>query len=151
MAEEPILKIAVHEGGGPDPGYLFGVSYFSEARREAAACLNDAQYAHIARQFRELAAEADPGHPLTVDVKSIEDYHELRDKGGVLGKINFRAYFFIDKVARSIVVLGSDKKEEDGQTSQAIKIRMRVRLRRYRETVVPKRQSNTDTDANRGG
>ena len=36
------------------------------------------------------------------------------------------------KASRTIVILGADKKEEDGQTSQAIKIRMRVRLRRYR-------------------
>ena len=88
---------------------------------------------------------------MTVDVKSIEDYHELRDKGGVLGKINFRAYFFIDKVSRLIVVLGSDKKEEDGQTSQVVKIRMRFRLRRYRDAIAPKRQSGDDTDATRGG
>ena len=131
MPEPTRLKVALRKGAGRPPGYQYGVSYFAEARREAMSCLTDVQYAHIARQFQELAREPDPGHPATVDVKQIEDYYEMRDKGGVLGKTNFRAYFCVDKAARLIVVLGADKKEEDGQTSQVVKIKMRYRLRRY--------------------
>ena len=53
-------------------------------------------------------AKPTQGHPLSVEVKSIEDYHELRDKGGALGKINFRAYFFIDMAALGVPVADID-------------------------------------------
>src|SRR6185312_1621667 len=124
------LKTGVRKGGGRPPGYEWNVKFFDELHSEPK-CITDAQREHLIELIRHLAREEDPSHPLTVDVRAIDDFHELRDKGGVLGKINVRIYFYIDKPTRTIVVLGADKKEEDGQTSQAVKIRMRYRLRLY--------------------
>ena len=67
-----------------------------------------------------------------VNVKPIEDYHELRDKGGILGKINLRIYFLVIPKDKSILVLGAVKKESDKQTPNWIKIRIRSRLRKFR-------------------
>ncbi len=134
MAEVPkrrTLKTGFRVGGGPPPGYAWGSLFFDEAEKEASG-LNKAQYAHILQQIRELGHEDDPSHPQTIDVDAIEDFHEMRDKGGVLGKINFRVYFYLDHANRVIVILGADKKEEDGQTSAHVKAKMRNRLRRYR-------------------
>ena len=133
MAESPKrkgLRTGCNKGGGKPPGFKWSVRYFTEALGESRV-LTEVQHAHIVQQLKELARQKSPSHPETLDVKSIEDFHELRDKGGVLGRINFRVYFYIDKDADTIVVLGCDKKEEDGQTSLAIKVRMRNRLRRY--------------------
>jgi hypothetical protein len=127
------LKTGVRKGGGRPPGYEWSVKFFDELRQETKF-LNDAQKEYAIEQMRELARAKSPSLSPVLDVRPIEQYHELRDKGGVLGKINLRIYFYIDKGQRTIVVLGADKKEQDGQTSQAIKIRMRHRLRRYLES-----------------
>lgn len=126
------LKTGVRKGGGRPPGYEWTVKFFDELRQETKF-LNDAQKEYAIEQLRELARTKSPTLSPVLDVRPIEKYHELRDKGGVLAKINLRIYFYIDKRQRTIVVLGADKKEQDGQTSQAIKIRMRHRLRRYLE------------------
>ena len=128
---ETSLKIALRQGGGRFPGYKFGVLYFDVARKEATKFLDEAQYAHVVMLFKGLAGEPDPAHPLTVDVRAIENYYELRDKGGILGRIALRVYFHIDMTLRQVVVLGADKKEQEDQTSSAIKIKMRIRQRRY--------------------
>ena len=47
MAEESRgrgLRVAVRKGGGRPPGFLWGVSYFSEAAKEAAECLTDCRH-----------------------------------------------------------------------------------------------------------
>jgi len=57
----------------------------------------------------------------------------LRDKGGILGNINLRIFFHVDRVARAVVILGVIKKQNDGPTPFGDKIRMRYRQRKYRE------------------
>jgi len=94
--------------------------------------LNDDQYSHLALQFKELARETDPSHAQTADIDAIEDFYELRDKGGVLGGMNVRVFFLLDKQRSTIVVLGGIKKQNDGPTPLGAKIRMRRRARKYR-------------------
>ena len=88
------------------------------------------QYEHIAMQLKDLATHNDPTHSETLSVRAMtpEDFHELRDKGGVLGKTNVRVFFGIDKSRRAIVVLGCIKKQNDGPTPQGDSIRMRRSL-----------------------
>ena len=95
------------------------------------------QYRHIRDQYWDLARQTDPAHPAyqLVDVRTIGTYFELRDKGGILGKINFRGYFYIDKENKLIVILGADKKERESQTGQAVKERIEHRLRTYLTTL----------------
>ena len=78
-------------------------------------------------QLQELAREADPSHSKTVDVRPIEDFFELRERGGVLANLNARVFFGIDKEARALVILGAINKQNNGPTPDGDRIRMRRR------------------------
>lgn len=127
------VKTGVKAGGGPPPGYRWNIVIFDQAHDEAREFLDADQYEHMARQVRELAGQEDPTHSLTVDVRPVEDFHEIRDKGGILRRLNVRVFFFVHKPSRRIVVLGAIKKENDGPTPVGDKVRMRYRKRRYLE------------------
>ncbi len=105
------------------------LAYFDAAAADGRRFLTEEQYWYVVGQLEQLGDEDDPTHPLTVDVRPIEDYHELRDKGGILGKINLRVYFWVATEHRTIVVLGSVKKEAEGKVPSHVKIRMRNRKR----------------------
>lgn len=87
----------------------------------------------MADQVRELARQDDPTHSRTVDVRPIEDFYEIRDKGGILKKLNVRIFFFFQKAARRIVVLGAINKKNDGPTPLGDKRTMQRRKRLYLE------------------
>jgi phage-related protein len=127
------IKVGVKEGGGPPPGYKWNVEILDQAFEEAMGFLSEDQYDHMADQVRELATQDDPTHSQTVDVRAIEDFYEIRDKGGVLRKISARVFFFTHKVSRTIVVLGALKKETNGPTPIGDKCMMRRRRRLYLE------------------
>jgi phage-related protein len=131
------VKIGVKERGGPPPGYLWNVALLGQAYDEAMSFLNEDQYSHLACQVRELAAQEEPTRCETVDVRPIEDFHEIRDKGGILGKINARIFFFNHKETRTIVILGAIKKENDGPTPIGDLRTMRRRKRIYLESLPP--------------
>jgi hypothetical protein len=98
---------------------------------EAEECLSAAGYKHLELQVKELAREAEPTACETVDVRAIEDFYEIRDKGGVLGKANIRVFFGVDHKRRALIVLGVIKKQNDGPTPLGDKVRMRRRWRYY--------------------
>jgi hypothetical protein len=125
------VKVGVHEGGGPPPGYQWTVLILSVAHEEARGFLSEDQYRHAAMQVKELATEADPTHPLTASVDAIEDFHELRDKGGILVGINLRVFFLLDKEKSALVVIGAIKKQNDGPTPKGDRLRMARRKRKY--------------------
>src|SRR4051794_11182375 len=106
MAEQPQgkpIKIGVKEGGGPPPGYRWNVEIFDQAYDAAMAFLDEDQYSHMVAQVQELARQDDPTHSETVDVRPIEDSYEIRDKGGILQRLNVRIFFFVHKSSRTIV------------------------------------------------
>lgn len=125
------LKVGVRIGGGPPPGYSWNVGILPMCHREALASLNEDQFDHLRDQIRELARENEPTRSPTADVKSIEEFHELRDKGGVLGNLNVRVFFHVDAGRRCLVILGFILKKNDGPTLVGDKERMRRRLRKY--------------------
>ena len=127
------ISIGVKVGAGQPPGYQWSVWILNVAFDEAMSFLSPVQYEHLAMQFRELALQEDPTHSNTISVRGMspEDYYELRDKGGVLGNINTRVFFGVDKDSRAIVVLGSIKKQNDGPTPKGDIIRIRRRWRMY--------------------
>lgn len=131
------VKVGVVAGGGPPPGYFWTVEILSQAYDEAIDFLKEHQYEHLANQFRELARQNDPTHSDTIDVRPIEEFHELRDKGGVLTNLNVRVFFFVHKPTRTIVVLGTMKKENNGPTPVGDRLRMRRRMRLYLESCEP--------------
>jgi hypothetical protein len=129
MANE--LKVGVQKGGGPPPGYFWTVLVADVAYAEATKFLNQDQYLHMAMQVKELARESDPTHSQTASVDAVEDFFELRDKGGILGGMNVRVFFLLDKANGALVVLGAIKKQNDGPTPKADKMRMARRRRKY--------------------
>ena len=135
MSEMPrkSVKVGVKVGGGPSPGYRWNAEILDRAYEEAMAFLGDDQYDHMANQVRELALQDDPTHSDTIDVKQIESFYEIRDKGGVLKKLNVRVFYFVRKETQTIVVLGVIKKENNGPTPICEKVTMRRRMRLYLE------------------
>ena len=117
----------------------WGLAYLDGARADALKILNKDQYAHVVQQFDALAREENPRLSRTQDVRPIEAFYELRDKGGVLGKINLRVYFAVMDDPRLILVLGCYKKEDEGQVATHIKVKMRNRLRIAIERLAPGR------------
>ncbi len=138
MADQPVrkpVKVGVKEGGGPFPGYKWNVDLLDQSHGEAMSFLTEDQYDHIARQVRELAMEDEPTQCLTVDVRPIECFFELRDKGGILKRINVRVFFFLNREEpRTIVVLGCINKKNDGKTPDYARVLMRYRMRKYLQT-----------------
>ena len=131
MAKKQV-KVGVLAGGGPPPGYQWNVYVLELAFDEAIKAFSPGQYQHLVLQVQELARELQPSHSRTVDVDAIEDFYELKERGGVLGAVNARVFFGIDSVGRAIVVLGAINKQNNGPTPLGDKVRMRRRWRKYR-------------------
>ncbi len=125
--EKKKIKIGVKEGGGPPPGYRWNVQILDVAFGEAMDFLDPDQYDHMASQVRELANQGDATHSDTIDVRPIEDYHEIRDKGGILKRLNVRVFYFVHQSARTLVVIGAINKKNDGPTPLGDRVRMRRR------------------------
>jgi hypothetical protein len=106
-----------------------GIGYLEAAEKDARNFLTEEQYAHSVQLFDELAYESDPTRSETQDVRKIHEFYELRDKGGILGKINLRVYFVVVEERRLILVLATYKKEDEDQVPPRIVIRVRNRLR----------------------
>jgi hypothetical protein len=125
------LKVGVWEGGGPPPGYKYTVLYPDIAFDEAMKILTPDQYSHEAELFKDLAEHDDPTHSTTQRVEAVDEFWELKDKGGILGKINLRCFFYVDKTNSVLLVLGAIKKGNEDQPPKSVRIRMRRRLRKY--------------------
>jgi phage-related protein len=131
--QEKRLKLGVRKGGGKPPGYEWNVVMLSQVHDESMAFLTIEQYRHLAQQVKELARQDDPTRSEVVDVQPIESFFEIRDKGGVLQKINARVFYCTCKLNRTICVLGTLNKKNDGQTPDHIKVLMRNRGRKYNQ------------------
>lgn len=128
------LKVGVWARNGGVPDFKRMVIVHDLSHREAMGFLSEAQRRHLALQVQELATEDDPTHSDTVDVRKIEDFYEIRDRGGVLGGLSVRVFFGVDdrnKDNKRIVVLGTIKKQNNGPTPTGDKLRMRRRWRKY--------------------
>ena len=125
------MKIGVLEGSGRAPGYQWNVAVIDFVFEETISLVGPAGYQHLAMQFRELAFQGDPTHSDTVDVRQIENFWEIRDKGGPFGGANVRCFFGVDDAMRSLVPLGTIKKQNNGQTPLGDRVRMRGRWRNY--------------------
>ena len=108
------------------------LGYLEVVEKEARKLLTKDQYAHVIGLFDDLACEVDPTKSQTQDIRKIEDFYELRDKGGILGNINLRVYFTVIGDIRVILALAVYKKEAESQTPEYIKARVRNRLREAR-------------------
>src|SRR5262245_28942050 len=90
-----LLKIGVNRGAGEQP-YQWTVVILQYAFDEARSFLDVDQYRILAQQFQELASQGDPSHSATISLDKVEDFYELRDRGGLLHPHNPRIFFGID-------------------------------------------------------
>lgn len=124
------IHVGVRAGRGPLPGYEWNVLYLSASRDDAMRFLDEVQYAHVSDLFKALASEEDVRRPTTVRVEQVEDFFELKDKGGILGKVNLRVYFIVDDRVRSVLVIAAINKDNEDQMPERAKIKVRSRIRR---------------------
>ncbi len=130
-SERKKVTTGVRQGGGRPPGYAWNVDILQQATAEARDLLNEEQYDYLASQVRELARHDDPTHSSRIDIRPIDEFFELRDKGGILNKINARVFFFLRRPARMIVILGVINKKNDGPTPLGDRQRMKRRMREF--------------------
>ncbi len=129
--KKKLLKVGAKKGKG-EPPFLWNVGILDIAYSEAREFLTESQHKHLRIQVQELARSVEPSLSETVDVRPIESFYELRDKGGVLGNVNVRLFFGVEKNGvKAVIVLGVINKKNDGKTPQGTKILMRRRLRDF--------------------
>lgn len=127
-------RVVINRGGGPPPGYEWSVHILGPVFAESEKLFDEDQKAHLINQIQELARHKSPTTTETLDVRPILEFYELRDKGGILKRMNVRVFFDVDKDRRSIVILGIINKQNDGPTPLGDRKRMAWRLRRYYES-----------------
>jgi hypothetical protein len=119
-----------------EAGAKWSLSYLKVAAEEGRKILTqDVQYDHAVDQVELLACEDDPTHPKALlEVQQHGDFYELKEKGGVLRKINLRVYFIlVDRPTKTLWVIGCYKKEDEGQTPRQIVIKMKTRAKYVRD------------------
>lgn len=124
------VKVGLKEGGGPPPGYAWSVWFLSKAEREARGFLEADEYEYVVDHVKALASENDPSKAITVTVRRIGSYFELKIKGGVLRKKNVRVFYSVEE-GRTIVILGCLKKESEGSLPPATLRLMETRKRKF--------------------
>ncbi len=112
----------------------YRVVALAAAVEEAKKILTDVQYKHVVDLVRRLAWFGHPEKLTDVDIekmRGMKGVWELKEKGGVLGKINLRVYFFVGK--EEIVLLKTYKKTQSGSPPTHILENLEDRLEMYRE------------------
>ena len=129
-------KMALRKGGGPPPGYEWTVMVLDQAYKEATTLLDNDQYAHMVAQVKELARENEPTRCETVDVRKLGELHEIRDKWGILKRLNIRVFFYVESSQRLLIILGVINKTNDGSTPVVSRLLMEYRLRKFLASAV---------------
>jgi hypothetical protein len=105
------------------------VIYFKVASEEARKFLSKVQYAHLVDIVKRLDRFGLPSGTEDLRIERVEDFYELKEKGGIFGRINVRVYFAFFPEKRRVCVLGAIKKEAEGQIPFHVLATMRNRLR----------------------
>lgn len=106
------------------------VRYMEVALHEACRFLTDVQYLQLMDITQELKHFGNPDATSGMSIRKIRNLYELREKGGVFGRINVRVFFGFDSVTRTVWVVGAYKKEEDGATNPVVIETMQERFKR---------------------
>jgi hypothetical protein len=107
------------------------VVVLSVAKAEGRDFLTEVQYLHIVDLIKQLVGFGAKQFKTALTIEKIQEFWELKDKGGVLRKLNVRVYFAHVVERNEIVVLSTYKKEDDGKAPAHILVRLRNRLRAY--------------------
>ncbi len=122
-------RIRAAKAGGSDRHPQWQLAYLEAAEKDARKFLTEEQYAHVVQLFDELACESDPTKSQTQNVEKIDEFYELKDKGGILGRINVRVYFTVIGDRKLILALHAYKKEDEGKAPPHVVTCVRNRLR----------------------
>lgn len=128
---EPVPLFLRHAGVG-DPPLVWSLMFWPAAVAEAKI-LTAGQYWHVADQLMELGRSTDPSKCTTLNIAKIGNCWELKEKGGPLGKINLRVFFYVDDMNGTIIVLRVHKKEDEAQLRRSVVVRIERHLRQYRD------------------
>ena len=88
------------------------------AIKDGRAFLNDGQYVHLRDIVRRLGEWNNREEMNDLRIAPIQGLWELKEKGGILGRINARIFFAYLKDRRQIVVFGALKRRERGSDAQ---------------------------------
>ena len=108
------------------------VVILNAAKREGHKILRDFQYEYVRAIVKRLEGFGHEHELSDLRIEPIEDFWELKEKGGVLGKINLRIYFGTVPEDNEVVVAMAYKKEDDGRVPRHIVIAVQNRLEEYR-------------------
>lgn len=116
------------------PPKLWALKYWPSVTSETDI-LNHSQYWHVADLLDQLSCAREPSKCETLSISPFDRFWSLEDKGGVLGKINLRVFFYVNSTKQEIVVLGVHKKEDESQLRKSIVIRILRRLDLYLNSI----------------
>jgi hypothetical protein len=129
------------EGGGGDERWprkphrdnlpLRTIVALAKPKKEARQMLTDEQYWDLVGYIKRLYDFGNPKATSDLQIRRLEEFWELRVKGGFIRNINLRIYFAYLQERNEIVILMSYKKEEDHQVSSHIRIILEDRLEDY--------------------
>ena len=128
------VVIGVKQGGGAPPGYEWNAWYIESVHKETLVKFGELGRDAMVENVKLLAKTKEPQRSELVDVRDIQDFFEIRDKGSVYGKVNARLFFGLDKTRRVIVILGAAKKQNNGPTPIGDRKRMERRWRKYKNS-----------------
>jgi hypothetical protein len=107
------------------------VAVIAVAKKEGRSFLSPAQYLHVTDLVKQLTGFGVRQFESNLRIEPLGDFWELKDKGGVLRRLNVRVYFAHVDQRNEIVVLSTYKKEDDGPAPAHIIYRLKNRLRLY--------------------
>jgi hypothetical protein len=118
MVKKPRMKTGQVSDGGGRKAWL--VVALDVAKAEGRKILNETQYEHITDVLRRLVDFGDKDELSDLSIEPIGSFWELKEKGGILGRINLRVYFGTLPDDMELVIAKTYKKEDDGKTPQHI-------------------------------
>jgi hypothetical protein len=117
--------------GGLSPS-KWTVVVLEVARKEGHKILSTLQYDHMVEVLKRLEDFGNPEETADLDIEPISSFYELKEKGGLLGRINLRVYFGVIPKRRELVIAKTYKKEEMGAAPRHVVISVEDRLEQYK-------------------
>jgi hypothetical protein len=121
-----------HEAAKGQGKHAWVVVALDVAKAEGRKILSAVQYEHIKEILQRLVDFGDKEELSDLSIEQIGSFWELREKGGVLGRINLRVYFGTLPEDWELVVAKTYKKEDNGKTPQHIVEQVEDRLEVYK-------------------
>jgi len=102
------------------------------AKKEGRKILSDFQYDHVVEILKRLVHFGNAEEVSDLKIEPIESFYELKEKGGILGRINLRVYFGTIPEEGELVVAKTYKKEDDGSAPRHVILVVEDRLEEYK-------------------